>query len=333
MIRFLQGRDPSLALRIVGRAYLARGPALRAGASKSSIHSAFGELGTTEQARYLASLYVDDLADVLRDGIDPRFELSRYGEKLAASAARFDPLPRRSTRRADAGRSAARRDRARAGRAHTTRRGRPHRALPRQRLRRVPHRAGDPKPRRPATTLVLGGGYVNTELRELARRRACSTSSTTSRSTTASGRCSALIEHLARSATRPLLRTYVREGGAVVLEARRRRRTTSPPRHRHADLRRPAARSLRVAVRDAEPDAPAVVGRALEQADRRARLLLEEVHVLRRVAGLHRPLRAGAGRRHRRPHRGAGARDRADAASTSSTRRRRRRRCARWPSA
>ena len=54
--------------------------------------SAFGALGTTEQARYLASLYVDDLADVWRLGIDPRFELARYGEKLAASAPTFDPL-------------------------------------------------------------------------------------------------------------------------------------------------------------------------------------------------------------------------------------------------
>ena len=43
----------------------------------------------TDRARHLASLFVDDLADVIRDGIDPRFELSRYGEKLASSAARF----------------------------------------------------------------------------------------------------------------------------------------------------------------------------------------------------------------------------------------------------
>ena len=49
-------------------------------------------LGTTDQARYLASLYVDDLADAWRDGIDPRFELARYGERLAASAPTFDPL-------------------------------------------------------------------------------------------------------------------------------------------------------------------------------------------------------------------------------------------------
>jgi radical SAM superfamily enzyme YgiQ (UPF0313 family) len=90
-IRFLQRRDPSLAFRIVGRAFLPEGPRFEQ-ALEEQIHAAFGALGTTEQARYLASLYVDDLADVWRLGIDPRFELARYGEKLAASAATFDPL-------------------------------------------------------------------------------------------------------------------------------------------------------------------------------------------------------------------------------------------------
>ena len=90
-IRFLQRRDPSLAFRIVGRAFLPEGPRFEQ-ALDEQIHAAFGALGTTEQARYLASLYVDDLADVWRLGIDPRFELARYGEKLAASSATFDPL-------------------------------------------------------------------------------------------------------------------------------------------------------------------------------------------------------------------------------------------------
>ena len=90
-IRFLQRRDPSLAFRIVGRAFLPEGPRFEQ-THEEQVLAAFGPLGTTEQARYLASLYVDDLADVWRDGIDPRFELARYGEKLAASSATFDPL-------------------------------------------------------------------------------------------------------------------------------------------------------------------------------------------------------------------------------------------------
>jgi Radical SAM superfamily len=90
-IRFLQRRDPTLALRIVGRNFLPEGPRFAA-VEDAPLHEAFGALGTTEQARYLASLYVDDLTDVWRIGIDPRFELARYAEKLAASAPTFDPL-------------------------------------------------------------------------------------------------------------------------------------------------------------------------------------------------------------------------------------------------
>src|SRR5690349_13107502 len=99
-IRFLQRRNPSLSLRIIGRAFLPEGPrfeqlsALATGESAESdgrLPSAFGALGTTKQALHLASLYIDDLADVWRVGIDPRFELARYGERLAASAASFDP--------------------------------------------------------------------------------------------------------------------------------------------------------------------------------------------------------------------------------------------------
>lgn len=90
-IRFLQRRDPSLAFRIVSRQYLPEGPRFEQ-VQEEQVHAAFGALGTTEQARYLASLYVDDLADAWRLGIDPRFELARYAERLASSAASFDPM-------------------------------------------------------------------------------------------------------------------------------------------------------------------------------------------------------------------------------------------------
>jgi radical SAM superfamily enzyme YgiQ (UPF0313 family) len=53
---------------------------------------AFGALGLNDKAKHLATLYLNDLADVLRDAIDPRFEFVRYGESLAASQASFEPL-------------------------------------------------------------------------------------------------------------------------------------------------------------------------------------------------------------------------------------------------
>ncbi len=93
VIRFLQGKDPSLALRVVSRKFIPEGPHFASlDTMEDSMHWAFGTLGLQDQAKYLATLYLADLADVVRDGIDPRFELSRYAEKIAISAATFDGL-------------------------------------------------------------------------------------------------------------------------------------------------------------------------------------------------------------------------------------------------
>lgn len=98
VIRFLQGKDPSLAFRVITREFLPEGPrflSLIEGASLDDIDPvawAFGTLGIQDRAKYLASLFIDDVADVIRLGIDSRFELSRYAEKLAASQSSFKPL-------------------------------------------------------------------------------------------------------------------------------------------------------------------------------------------------------------------------------------------------
>ena len=112
-MRFLQGRDPGLALRIVGRDFLPEGPRFAAlsrdpddDGDEPRWPGPSARSASHDRAKHLASLYVDDLADVIRDGIDPRFELSRYGEKLAASAPRFDPLRDALDGAADPGRRA-----------------------------------------------------------------------------------------------------------------------------------------------------------------------------------------------------------------------------------
>jgi hypothetical protein len=99
VIRFLQGKDPSLAMRIASRRFLPEGSHFRAlsqfggeGSDEVALTWAFGALGVQDQAKYLASLYLDDLAAVIREGIDSKFLLSRYGEKLAASQSTFDAL-------------------------------------------------------------------------------------------------------------------------------------------------------------------------------------------------------------------------------------------------
>ncbi len=97
-IAFLQGRDATLAHRIASRGWLPEGPRFESlevyvdEDGGDPLGWAFGALGVQDRARHLATLYLNDLADVLRDAVDPRFEFVRYGEQLAASQASFDPL-------------------------------------------------------------------------------------------------------------------------------------------------------------------------------------------------------------------------------------------------
>ncbi len=98
VIGFLQGRDSTLAHRIAGRGFLPEGPrfasldAFDDEEGGDPLGWAFGALGQHDRARHLATLYLNDLADVLRDAVDTRFEFVRYAESLAAAQPSFDPL-------------------------------------------------------------------------------------------------------------------------------------------------------------------------------------------------------------------------------------------------
>ncbi|MGZ9129045.1 MAG: B12-binding domain-containing radical SAM protein [Candidatus Binatia bacterium] len=97
-IAFLQGRDPTLAHRICGRQFLPEGPRFKPidfylrDSHDDPLAWAFGALGIEDRAKHLATLYLDDLADVLRDAVDARFEFVRYAEFLAQSQPTFEPL-------------------------------------------------------------------------------------------------------------------------------------------------------------------------------------------------------------------------------------------------
>ncbi len=181
-IAFLQGRDATLAHRINGRAFLPEGPRfhsldvyedpddLDGDREGDGLAWAFGALGATDRARHLATLYLNDIADVVREAVDPHFEFVRYAERLAQSQASFDPL-------ADALAAPPKllddwlRDLTLAELA---------RHQPTVVLLSVPFPgavyaalriAQTIKAHDPAIVIVLGGGYVNTELRELSEPR------------------------------------------------------------------------------------------------------------------------------------------------------------------
>ena len=221
VVRFLQGRDPGFALRIVGRSLLPEGP--RFAAIEHGPHGgddggdalawAFGGLGITDRAKHLASLYIDDLADVIRDGIQPEFELSRYGERLAASAPTFDPL-----RDALEGAPTLIDELVDELAAELYTRHRPDvvgltAPFPGN-IYGAFRIARAIKAVAPATRIILGGGYVNTELRELSDPRVFDYVDFI---TLDDGEAPvlALLEHL-RDPELPLFRTFVRAGGAVV---------------------------------------------------------------------------------------------------------------------
>ena len=220
VLAFLQGRDPTLAHRIVSRGFLPEGPrfeSLEAYIDPDGgdpLAWAFGALGVQDRARHFATLYLNDVADAIREAVDPRFEFVRYAESLAQSQPSFDPLAQalaaaptlvdraldRLTREALA------------------------RHAPRVVLLSVPFpgavyaafriaqtiRAVDP-----SIVTVLGGGFVNTELRELSEARVFDFFDYV---TLDAGErpLLALLDHLAGGRSRQrLVRTFLREDGVV----------------------------------------------------------------------------------------------------------------------
>lgn len=219
-IAFLQGRDTTTAHRICSRAFLPEGARFEslevyiAEDGGDPLAWAFGALGLADRARHLATLYLNDIADVLRDAVDPRFEFVRYAESLAQSQPTFDPLaealaaePNLVDRTLVALTLAA-----------------IERHAPNLVLISVPFPgsvyaafriAQSIKAHDPQIKTVLGGGFVNTELRELSDARVFDHFDFV---TLDAGErpLLALIEHLeGRRSAQRLVRTYRRDGDAV----------------------------------------------------------------------------------------------------------------------
>ncbi len=208
VVAFLQGADQSLAPRICQGRFLPRGPRFaRASAART--------LSTTDHAKHLATLYLEDVADLAQATVAPQFALSRYAEHVGVSATQFDTILT-----------------ALAGPPSLTD------AWMLEALWRHVD-AADPsvvgltvpfpgnlygafriaqalKARRPDVKVVLGGGYANTELRRLSDPRVFDYLDYV---TLDDGErpLLCLLEHLSgKREERELKRTFLRAGGAVV---------------------------------------------------------------------------------------------------------------------
>lgn len=89
VIGFLQNKNPTLAHLICTGNYL---PEASRFEQISDLEWAFGAMGIQDKARHLATLYLEDLSDLIVEAVDPHFGFSRYAERLSRSAHTFDQL-------------------------------------------------------------------------------------------------------------------------------------------------------------------------------------------------------------------------------------------------
>jgi len=167
VVAFLQGQDQALAPRICQGGFLPQGPRFAIALDRDR---ACSRLGTMDRARRLATLCLEDLADLVHETVAPQFALNRYAEHVGMSAGGFDSITH-----------------ALAGPLSMT-----DELMLKALWRHV--EKSDPtlvgltvpfpgnlygalriaqmlKARRPSLQIVLGGGYINTELRRLQEPR------------------------------------------------------------------------------------------------------------------------------------------------------------------
>lgn len=89
VVLFLQGKNPTIAHLIASRNLLPEAGRFK---ELSDLHWAFGTMGLQDKAKHIATLYLEDLSDLIKECIDEHFGFSRYAERLGRSANSFDEL-------------------------------------------------------------------------------------------------------------------------------------------------------------------------------------------------------------------------------------------------
>ncbi|WP_136668410.1 radical SAM protein [Flavobacterium sp. H122] len=89
VIEFLQGKKPTLARQICSGNFLPEASRFN---QLEDLEWAFGSMGMQDKAKHLATLYLEDLSDFIVECVDDNFGFSRYAERLGRSANSFDEL-------------------------------------------------------------------------------------------------------------------------------------------------------------------------------------------------------------------------------------------------
>ncbi len=164
VLSFLQGNDSTLATLLCRPGYLPEGDRFRS--REDDADALYGSLGITDRARLRSTLFLEDLADFYRLTRDEDFGFSRYADQLAMSPPSFDKLYLKA-------------------RSPGSDVSRIHSEILREKIEKTePRIVGFSVPfpgnmlealraavfireNYPEIHLTLGGGYVNTELREI----------------------------------------------------------------------------------------------------------------------------------------------------------------------
>lgn len=214
VIAFLQNKNYTLAYRIANSPFLPEGARFKVLKDPEWF---FGHIGVQDKARYKCTMYLEDLADLIQATVGPHFGFSKYAERIARTAVSFDPIEEelaKPNNYLDALLCAA---------------------VDRYFQESVPSVVGFTVPfggnlygalksaqhikaHYPETKIILGGGYANTELRDLYDPRVfdyidfiCLDDGETP--------LLALLQHLQDPSAHPhLKRTFVRKNNEVVYE-------------------------------------------------------------------------------------------------------------------
>jgi len=175
-VAFLQGRRPELAWRIATRQFLPEGPHFQAlnplaeeDGGEQFTEALFGSSAIADRAKHYAALYLDDVAALFTQHLDPDFGFGKYAEHLALALPDFGVLLKRLKHTTPVDEIIDDLAAALAAGHHPDFLGL---SVPFPGTLYGAFRiAAAFRKHSPATRIVLGGGYVNSELRDLADQR------------------------------------------------------------------------------------------------------------------------------------------------------------------
>lgn len=97
VMRFLSGNDNSLSQRFSNSDFW---PKTKRTPSEDDLEWAFGTIGNHDRATHLCTLFLKDISEFISSNVDPHFELIRYAESLCLRLPEFEPLQRELEKRA-----------------------------------------------------------------------------------------------------------------------------------------------------------------------------------------------------------------------------------------